>query len=179
MDVIVDSRLEYLYIYEGERVLSKDNHFLDKLPVPSTASSTKRVSLEVMFDLDANGILHVTATDKSSFQRTSVVITNDKGRLSKEMIELMIKQAELYKAEDALSTYIATTMETELASDEEVDSDVKTLSLVTLALRKSNKQYLHSLSGILKNAWNLPSFYLDAFYFLVEANMLDVGVRYV
>merc|ERR1712228_440990 len=56
--------------------------------------------IEVTFDIDANGILNVTAADKSTGKENKITITNDKGRLSKEDIEKMVNDAEKYKAED-------------------------------------------------------------------------------
>jgi len=56
--------------------------------------------ITVGFDLDANGILHVTAEDKQSNKKNSITITNDKGRLSKDEVERMVQEAEKYKAED-------------------------------------------------------------------------------
>jgi len=56
--------------------------------------------ITVAFDLDANGILHVTAEDKQSNKKNSITITNDKGRLSKDEVERMVQEAEKYKAED-------------------------------------------------------------------------------
>merc|ERR1712096_157647 len=56
--------------------------------------------IEVTFDIDANGILNVNATDKSSGKMEKITITNDKGRLSKDEIEKMVDDAEKYKAED-------------------------------------------------------------------------------
>ncbi|KAJ1068616.1 hypothetical protein K5549_011569 [Capra hircus] len=58
------------------------------------------IQIEVTFDIDANGILNVTATDKSTGKANKITITNDKGRLSKEEIERMVQEAEKYKAED-------------------------------------------------------------------------------
>ncbi|KAH1170683.1 hypothetical protein KIL84_006301 [Mauremys mutica] len=56
--------------------------------------------IEVTFDIDANGILNVSAVDKSTGKENKITITNDKGRLSKEDIERMVQEAEKYKAED-------------------------------------------------------------------------------
>ncbi|KVI11970.1 Heat shock protein 70, conserved site-containing protein [Cynara cardunculus var. scolymus] len=56
--------------------------------------------ITVCFDIDANGILNVSAEDKTTGQKNKITITNDKGRLSKEEIEKMVQEAEKYKAED-------------------------------------------------------------------------------
>jgi len=60
--------------------------------------------IEVTFDIDANGILNVSATDKSTGKGNTITIKNDKGRLSKEEIERMVADAEKFKAEDAAQT---------------------------------------------------------------------------
>ena len=57
--------------------------------------------IEVVFDIDANGILNVSAAEKSTGKSNKIVITNDKGRLSKDEIERMVEEAEKYKQEDA------------------------------------------------------------------------------
>jgi len=59
--------------------------------------------IEVTFDIDANGILNVSASDKSTGKSSKITITNDKGRLSKEDIERMVEEAEKYKNEDEKS----------------------------------------------------------------------------
>lgn len=56
--------------------------------------------INVVFDIDANGILNVSAEDKTTGQKNKITITNDKGRLSKDEIERMVQEAEKYKAED-------------------------------------------------------------------------------
>ncbi|KAA0873689.1 molecular chaperone DnaK, partial [Enterobacter hormaechei] len=56
--------------------------------------------ITVCFDIDANGILNVSAEDKTTGQKNKITITNDKGRLSKEEIEKMVQEAEKYKSED-------------------------------------------------------------------------------
>lgn len=56
--------------------------------------------INVAFDIDANGILNVSAEDKTAGVKNKITITNDKGRLSKDEIEKMVKDAEKYKAED-------------------------------------------------------------------------------
>ena len=56
--------------------------------------------IEVTFDIDANGILNVTAEDKTTGKKNNITITNDKGRLSKEEVERMVADAEKFKAED-------------------------------------------------------------------------------
>ena len=66
--------------------------------IPPAARGVPQI--EVSFDLDANGILNVNASDKSSGKSEKITITNDKGRLSKDEIERMVQDAEKFKADD-------------------------------------------------------------------------------
>jgi L1 cell adhesion molecule like protein len=88
-------------IYEGERALTKDNNLLgtfDLTGIPPAPRGTPQI--EVSLDLDANGILNVSAVEKGTGKTNKITITNDKGRLSKEDIEAMVKTAEKFKEED-------------------------------------------------------------------------------
>lgn len=88
-------------VYEGERKKSTDNSLLgtfDLTGIPAAPRGTPQIN--VRFDVDANGILNVSAEDKASGKSEKITITNDKGRLSKEEIEKMVQEAEKYKEED-------------------------------------------------------------------------------
>jgi len=90
-----------IQVYEGERAMTKDNNMLGKFELTGIPPAPRGVpQIEVTFDIDANGILNVSATDKSTGKENKITITNDKGRLSKEDIEKMVNEAEKYKAED-------------------------------------------------------------------------------
>eukprot|EP00094_Tigriopus_californicus_P009834 TCALIF_09482-PA protein Name:"Similar to Heat shock 70 kDa protein cognate 4 (Manduca sexta)" AED:0.08 eAED:0.08 QI:0/0/0/0.5/1/1/2/0/547 len=90
-----------IQVYEGERAMTRDNHLLGKFDLTGIPPAPRGVpQIEVTFDIDANGILNVSASDKSSGKQEKITITNDKGRLSKEEIEKMVNDAEKYKAED-------------------------------------------------------------------------------
>ncbi|KAG9338853.1 hypothetical protein JZ751_025293 [Albula glossodonta] len=90
-------------VYEGERAMTKDNNLLGKFELSGIPPAPRGVpQIEVTFDIDANGILNVSAADKSTGKENKITITNDKGRLSKEEIERMVQEAEKYKAEDEL-----------------------------------------------------------------------------
>jgi len=81
--------------------MTKDNHLLGKFNLEEIPPAPRGVpQIEVTFDIDANGILNVSAVDKGTGKHNKIVITNDKGRLSKEDIEKMVSEAEKYKAED-------------------------------------------------------------------------------
>ena len=82
-------------MYEGERAMTRDNHLLGKFDLTGIPPAPRGVpQIEVTFDIDANGILNVSAVDKSSGKQEKITITNDKGRLSKEEIERMVSEAE-------------------------------------------------------------------------------------
>ena len=90
-----------IQVYEGERTMTKDNHLLGKFDltgIPPAPRGTPQI--EVTFDVDANGILNVSAVEKGSGKQEKITITNDKGRLSKEEIDRMVNDAEKFKDED-------------------------------------------------------------------------------
>jgi len=88
-------------IYEGERGFTKDNNLLGSFHLDGIPPMPRgQAQIEVSFDVDANGIMNITAEEKSTKKTNNITITNDKGRLSKEQIEEMIKKAEEYKNED-------------------------------------------------------------------------------
>jgi len=90
-----------IQVFEGERAMTKDNNLLGKFELTGIPPAPRGVpQIEVTFDLDANGILNVTAVDKSTGRENKITITNDKGRLSKDEIEKMVRDAEKYKEED-------------------------------------------------------------------------------
>jgi heat shock 70kDa protein 1/2/6/8 len=88
-------------VYEGERKFTRDNNLLGKFELSGIPPAPRGVpQISVCFDIDANGILNVSAEDKSTGKSNKITITNDKGRLSKDDIERMVHEAEKYKAED-------------------------------------------------------------------------------
>ncbi|KAI6710521.1 hypothetical protein B2J93_1990 [Marssonina coronariae] len=90
-----------IQVFEGERQRTKDNNLLGKFELTGIPPAPRGVpQIEVTFDLDANGIMNVSALEKGTGKSNKIVITNDKGRLSKEDIERMLAEAEKYKAED-------------------------------------------------------------------------------
>ncbi|ERM93899.1 hypothetical protein AMTRI_Chr12g272290 [Amborella trichopoda] len=90
-----------IQVYEGERARTKDNNLLGKFELTGIPPAPRGVpQINVTFDIDANGILNVSAEDKTAGVKNRITITNEKGRLSKEEIEKMVKAAEQYKAED-------------------------------------------------------------------------------
>lgn len=90
-----------IQVYEGERAMTKDNNKLGEFELSGIPPAPRGVpQIEVCFDIDANGILNVTAQDKASGKQNNVTIANDSGRLSKEDIEAMVQDAEKFKEED-------------------------------------------------------------------------------
>ncbi|CAH00348.1 Ssa2 [Kluyveromyces lactis] len=90
-----------IQVYEGERARTKDNNLLGKFDLTGIPPAPRGVpQIEVTFDVDANGILNVSAVEKGTGKSEKITITNDKGRLSKEDIERMVSEAEKYKEED-------------------------------------------------------------------------------
>ncbi len=90
-----------IQIYEGERAMTKDNNLLGRFELSGIAPAPRGVpKIEISFDIDANGMLNVTAVDKGTNKSNNIVIKNDRNRLSKEDIEKLVKDAEKYKEED-------------------------------------------------------------------------------
>ena len=90
-----------IQVYEGERALTKDNNLLGRFDLTGIPPAPRGIpQIEVTFDIDANGIMHVSAEDKSTKKRNAITITNDRGRLTKEDIDRMVNDAERYREED-------------------------------------------------------------------------------
>jgi heat shock protein 5 len=90
-----------IQVYEGERTMTKDNHLLGRFELSGIPPSPRGVpQIEVTFEIDANGILNVAAEEKGTGKQEKITITNDKGRLSQEDIERMVREAEEFADED-------------------------------------------------------------------------------
>ena len=90
-----------IQVYEGERSMTKDNHLLGKFELTGIPPAPRGVpQIEVAFEVDANGILQVSAEDKGTGKAEKITITAEKGRLSEEDIERMVQEAEQYAEED-------------------------------------------------------------------------------
>jgi len=131
-----------IQVYEGERAMTKDNNLLGKFELTGIPPAPRGVpQIEVTFDIDANGILNVTAIEKSTGKENKITITNDKGRLSKEEIERMVNEAEKYRTDDekqkdrvaaknSLESYcfnMKSTVEDEKVKDKIPEADRKTV----------------------------------------------------
>ncbi|XP_072940598.1 heat shock protein 68-like [Epargyreus clarus] len=90
-----------IQVYEGERAMTKDNNLLGRFDLTGIPPAPRGVpKIDVTFDLDANGILNVSAKENSTGRSKNIVIKNDKGRLSQAEIDRMLAEAERYKEED-------------------------------------------------------------------------------
>jgi len=88
-------------VFEGERSMTKDCNLLGKFQLDGIPPLPRGVpQIEISYDIDSNGILNVSAVEKSSGKSQNITITNDKGRLSKEEIDRMVKEAEQFKEQD-------------------------------------------------------------------------------
>ena len=88
-------------VFEGERSMTRDCNLLGKFQLEGIPPMPRGVpQIEITYDVDANGILNVEAIEKSSGKTNKITITNDKGRLSTEEIERLVKEAELFKEQD-------------------------------------------------------------------------------
>merc|ERR1712226_666329 len=91
-----------IQVFEGERSMTKDNNLLGKFHLDGIPPAPRGVpQVEVTFDIDANGILNVSAQDKSTGKSNQITITNEKGRLSQSEIDRMVQEAEKYASEDS------------------------------------------------------------------------------
>jgi heat shock 70kDa protein 1/2/6/8 len=92
-----------IQVYEGERQFTKDNNMLGKFQLEGIPPMPRGVpQIEVTFDVDANGILNVSAAEKSSGKSNKITITNDKGRLSRDEVDRLVEEAAKHEAEDKL-----------------------------------------------------------------------------
>ena len=90
-----------IQVYEGERSMTRDNNLLGKFHLDGIPPMPRGVpQIEVTFDIDADGILNVSAVEKSTGKENKITIKNEKGRLSADEIEKMVQEAEKFKAED-------------------------------------------------------------------------------
>jgi len=132
-----------IQVFEGERSMTKDCHLLGKFELSNIPPAARGVpQIEVTFEIDANGILQVSAEDKGTGKSEKITITNDKGRLSDEEIKRMVEEAKEFEEEDkkikeridaknALESYIYNIKNTindeEKIKDKLTDEDKETL----------------------------------------------------
>ena len=148
-----------IQVFEGERSMTKDNNLLGKFELSGIPPAPRGVpQIEVTFDVDANGILNVSACDKSTGKENKITITNDKGRLSKEDIERMVNDAEKFKAEDDA-------MREKVQAKNELESQVKNFFKNNLFYIKY-KKYLISNSPSSKK-YNIVNLILEILFKII------------
>jgi len=92
-----------IQVFEGERSMTKDNHLLGKFELTGIPPAPRGVpQIDVTFEIDSNGILQVSAEDKGTGKAEKITITAEKGRLSEEDIERMVREAEEFAEEDKM-----------------------------------------------------------------------------
>merc|ERR1711981_1179374 len=90
-----------IQVFEGERSRTKDNNKLGEFNLSGIPPMPRGVpQIDVTFDIDANGMLNVSALEKSTGKENKITITNDKSRMSADEIERLVQEAERYKSED-------------------------------------------------------------------------------
>jgi len=135
-----------IQVFEGERAMTKDNTILGKFQLDDIPPMPRgQPQIEVCFDLDANCILNVSASEKSSGKSNKITITNDKGRLSKEDIERMVEEAEKYKEEDDR-------IQSKIEAKNNLDSSIFRLKAI---LKESNSNGNEEIDSKIKEAEEL------------------------
>ena len=131
-----------IQVYEGERAMTKDNNLLGRFELTGIPPAPRGVpKIEVSLDIDANGILNVSAKDQSTGRTNAITITNDTGRLSKADIDRMVAEAEKFKKEDemqrekitarnSLESYVYSVKQT--AADPNIENKLNTADLETV-----------------------------------------------
>ena len=154
-----------IQVYEGERTMTKDNNLLGTFKLEGIPPAPRGIpQIEVAFDLDANGIMKVEASDKGSGKKENITIKNDKGRLSAEDIEKMVEEAEKFKDEDnkiketidaknefeGLLYQTKATIENKEMKEKLDESDLETLT----GLVKENEEWLNENIEATKEEFN-------------------------
>jgi len=150
-------------IYEGERPMCKDNNLLGEFTLQGIVPAPRGVpELETIFELDANGILKVTAIDKASGRKANITISNNPGRLSSEEVDRLLKEAAENKQADKAASariearqnleqyiqYVQTTLGDDLLSSKLKNSDVlmeqlgETMEWLSLNAEKASKEVI-------------------------------------
>ncbi|GFN81441.1 heat-shock protein 70 [Plakobranchus ocellatus] len=162
-----------IQVFEGERTMTKDNNLLGKFHLAGIPPAPRGVpQIEVTFDIDANGILNVSAQDKSTGKSENITIKNDKGRLSQAEIDRMLAEADKYKEEDEkqrervsarnqLESYVFSVKQALEAAEEKLSSKDKDIVLnacnETLSWLDNNsladkEEYEHRLQELQKTS---------------------------
>jgi len=143
-----------LQLFEGERALTKDNHLLGTFEIDGIPPAPRGVpQIEVTFDIDANGILRMSACDRSTGKSNQITITNEKGRLSQDQVDKMVQEAEKYKVQDQMQKAAAAAADLStsakaivVAQDQPLAGPVHGVANAARVSRGSLKDYWDGLS---------------------------------
>ena len=143
-------------VFEGERQFTKDNNKLGEFTLQGIPPMPRGVpQIEISYDLDANGILNVSACEKSTGKSDSITVTNDKGRLTKEDIDKMVAEAERFKEDDEKAKSVIESrnnFENQIYQFKNTLNDEKMSSLIDDSLKESlTKQIEDNLSWLENN----------------------------
>ena len=139
-----------IQVFEGERSMTKDNNLLGKFELDGIPPMPRgQPQVEVSFDVDTNGILNVTAIEKSTNKENKITITNDKGRLNQDDIERMVAEAERYKQDDENEMH-------RIEKRNELDSSIHMYSRLAASQKhESLEKYLSELKDWFDSNQNL------------------------
>merc|ERR1719295_242793 len=135
-----------IQVFEGERAMTRDNNILGKFNLDGIPPMPRgQPQIDVTFDIDANGILNVSAIEKRTGKENKITITNDKGRLSQEEIERMVSEAEKFKAEDDANR---NRIEAKKTLEEKIEETTKWLDSNQTAEKEEYEEKQKELEGI-------------------------------
>ena len=142
-------------VFEGERQFTKDNNKLGEFTLRDIPPMPRGVpQIEITYDLDANGILNVSACEKSTGKSDNITVTNDKGRLSKEDIDKMVEEAERFKEEDEKAKAVIETrnnFENTVYQFKSTLSDEKMASVIDSSLKEELSKVIEENVSWLEN----------------------------
>ncbi|KAJ0791694.1 putative Heat shock protein 70 family [Helianthus annuus] len=137
-------------VYQGERIRAKDNNWLGKFEVAVPLAPRGKSSVNVVFEIDANGILSCSGEEVTTGLKRKMVVTNDKGRLSNEEIDKMLKDAEKYKLED--QEYKKKVCARNALEEYIYDVETKLKTMDKTSKKKINKKDLQKIDNAIQNA---------------------------
>merc|ERR1712233_173371 len=148
-----------IQVFEGERSMTKDNNLLGKFNLDGIPPMPRgQPQIDVCFDIDANGILNVSAVEKSTGKENKITITNDKGRLSPEDIERMVQEADKKKLEDAIEESLQWLDANLSAEKEEYEEKQKALEGIAMPILQAMGGAAGGAPGGMPGAGGMPDF---------------------
>ena len=144
-----------IQVFEGERQFTKDNNKLGEFTLQGIPPMPRGVpQIEITYDLDANGILNVTASEKSTGKSDNITVTNDKGRLSKEDIDKMVEEAEKFKEDDEKAKQlidVRNNFENTIYQFKNTLNDEKMVSLIDISMKEELTKVIEENLSWLEN----------------------------